>query len=355
MSPWLSNNYEKAAVGGAAVAALGLALFGWFKVGGVPEDFSAVTKGDGNNDPSVAEASLVAKATSSLARKLAWPQGESAGSRAVDLFTGIPLFIARDAPETAVDLITSPPIHPPIPNTWWIEHRLDPGFADSPSRDPDGEGFTNLEEFEGKTNPTDEKSHPPLIAKLKYENDDSLKWSIRPTFPEGENFSFKYADQKDGTLRRNQSGAGVPVKPGEMFFGAEPMKNRFKYLKLDKRREMNKAINQEVDITYAIIEDQKPNKKGTKYEIPAFPESRMDDFAKFDRSAVMTLEAAGNEGKRETIEENTRFGLPFESTSKDYLLKKVTPDEIEVEHTDPKSGEKTLYKGSKGAFPTKAQ
>lgn len=354
MSPWLSKNYEKAAVGGAAVAALGLALLGWFKVGGVQEDFSAVTKGDGNNDPAVADASLVATATASLARKLAWPQGQTAASRAVDLFTGIPLFIARDAPDTAVDLLNSPPIHPPILNTWWIEHRLDPGFADSPSRDPDGEGYTNLEEFEGKTDPTDAASHPPLIAKLRYEGDDSLKWCIRPTFPEGQNFSFKYADQKDGALRKNQSGTGVTVKPGEIFFAGEPMKNRFKYLGLDKRREMNKAINQQVEVTYALIEDQQANKKGTKYEIPAFPESRMDDFAKYDRSAVMILEAAGNEGKRETIEENTRFGLPFDSKSKDYLLKKVTPDEIEVEYTDPKSGEKTLYKGSKGAFPTKA-
>lgn len=353
MSSWLSNNYEKAAVGGAAVAAIGLAALGWLKVGGVQEDFSTLTKGEGKNDPAVAEAPLVAKAASSLARKLAWPQGDADG-RAVDLFTGVPLFIASSAPDVAVDLLKSPPIHPPIPNTWWIEHRLDPGYADSPSRDPDDEGYTNLEEFEGKTDPTDPASHPPFIAKLKYEKDESLKWCIRPTFPEGDNFSFKYADQKDGMLRKNQSGAGISVKPGESFFAAEPMKSRFKYLRLEKRREMNKAINQEVDITYAIIEDQKVNKKGTKYEIPAFPESRMDDFAKFDRSAVLSLEAAGNQGKTETVEENTRFGLPFDAKTKDYLLKKVTPDEIEVEYTDPKSGEKSLYKGSKGAFATKA-
>lgn len=349
MSSWLSKNYEKAAVGGATVVALGLAVLGWSKVGSVTDDFSATTKGDGRNDPSVTDAPLVAKATASLARQLAWNQGDASG-RAVDLFTGIPLFISRDAPETAVDLVTSAPIHDPIPNTWWIEHRLDPGFADSPTRDPDGEGFTNLEEFESKTDPNDPKSHPPLIAKVKYEKDESLKWFVRPTFPEGENFSFKYGDTAGG---KNQSTPGVAVKPGELFFTNEPMKSRFKYLGLEKRMELNKAINLQVEITYARIEDQKPNKKGTIYEIPNFPESRVEDFAKFDRSAVISLEAVGSEGKRQTIMENTTFGLPFDSPKKDYLLKKVTPDAIEVEYTDPKSGEKTTVEIAKGGFPAK--
>jgi hypothetical protein len=351
MSSWLSKNYEKASIGGAAVAALGLALLGWSKVGQVKDDFSAVTKGDGYNDPAVAGAPFVAKGMSSFARKLSWARGETDG-RQVDLFTGIPLFIHHDAPDTAVDLIKGKVIHEPIPNTWWIQHRLDPGFADSPSLDPDGEGFTNLEEFEGKTDPTDAASHPPLIGKLKYEKDESVQWALRPPYVESGSCPFTYKDTKGG---KNKNAAGQAVKPGELFFAAGEPKNRFKFIGLETRSEMNNAIKMVQENTYAKVEDQKPNKKGMLYEYKVgYPEGDVDKWAKFDRSAVLRLEAAGNEGQLETVEENTLFGLPLDNPKKEYLLKKVTPENIEVEFTDPKTGEKTSVSINKGAFPTKA-
>ena len=47
---WLSTNYEKAALGAAAAAALGLAYFGWAKYNSVEENFSEELKGKGNNN-----------------------------------------------------------------------------------------------------------------------------------------------------------------------------------------------------------------------------------------------------------------------------------------------------------------
>lgn len=67
----------------------------------------------------------------------------------------------------------------------------------------------------------------------------------------------------------------------------------------------------------------------------------------------MSLEAAGNEGKTEVIPENTKFGLPFNAKEKNYLLKKVTPEQVEVEYTDPKTGQKTNVTIDKGSFPAK--
>ena len=344
---WFSQNYEKAAIGGAALVAVGFAFLGWLKIGDVEADFSANTKGTGNNDPSIPHADLVPKAVSSLGLNRTWTQAETEG-RAVDLFTGIPLHIARDHPDKPVDLRASGSIHPPIPNIWWIDNGLDPGFADSPSRDDDGDGYTNLEEFKGKTDPKDAKSHPPLIAKLKYEKDDSLNWFIRPGFPDGDNFTFQYGDSLGG---RNRSKTGASVKPGELFFTDGVMKNRFKYLGLERRREMNNAIHMEVEVIYARIEDQLPNKLGVVYEIPQFAEGRIQEFSKYDRSAVLTLEAAGNEGKKETVKENTPFALPFDGPNKDYLLKKVTPEAIEIETTDAATGNKKTTTIRKGSFP----
>lgn len=344
---WFSQNYEKAAVGGAALAAIGFAFLGWLKLGDVPADFSANTKGTGVTDPSIPDADLVPKAIASLALDRTWHQAE-AENRPVDLFTGVPLFIARDHPDKPVDLYTSPPVHPPIPNIWWIEHDMDPGFADSPSRDADEDGFTNLEEYKGKTDPKDAKSHPPLLAKLKFEKVESLNWCVRPGYPEGENFTGTYVDSLGG---KNKTKTGASVKPGEMFFADGVMKNRFKYLGLEKRREMNNAIHMEMEVTYAKIEDQLPNKKGVVYEIPQFAEGRQQEFSKYDRSAVLTLEAIGNAGKNETIKENTPFGLPFDAPKKDFLLKKVTPESIEIEATDGATGNKKTTTIRLGSFP----
>ena len=46
---WLSNHYEKVALGGAVAVALGLAYLGWSKLNSVEEDFASSLRGVGNN------------------------------------------------------------------------------------------------------------------------------------------------------------------------------------------------------------------------------------------------------------------------------------------------------------------
>jgi hypothetical protein len=354
---WFSQNYEKAAIGGAALIAVGFTICGWLKKGNVQADFSANTQGAGNNDPSIPNADLVPKAKSSLGLNRTWVQAE-AENRAVDLFTGIPLHIARDHPDKPVDLRASGSIHPPIPNIWWIDKGLDPGFADAPSRDDDHDGYSNLEEFNGKTDPKDPKSHPPLLDKLKYHTDESVKWFIRPGYQEGVKSPFKYGDDggvgAGGVLsyKNKTKEPATAVAPDEIFFADGVAKERFKYLGSVKRRELNKAINMEVELTFAKIEDQKENKKGIVYEIlHNFPEGDVQKWVQFDRKAVFSLEAIGGEGKEEKIEENTRFGLPFDSPNKDFLLKKVTADGVEIETTEAATGTKKTLTIRKGSFP----
>ena len=158
---WFSKNYEKAALGGAVVLALGTVYLGWSKYESVQADFGTGLKGKGNSNTAVTAADLIPKALASGKRDQSWTQADLAG-RPVDLFTGIPLFVSSKSPETPIDLLnkTEAPVHPPIPNSWWIENRLDPGFADSPSRDPDQDGFSNLDEFNAKTDPNNAKKFP---------------------------------------------------------------------------------------------------------------------------------------------------------------------------------------------------
>lgn len=347
---WFSTNYEKAALGGAAVIALGFLFLGYNKYGGVDEEFAAVLVGDGPSNAAVKDAELISKAKASMKLDRILVQGVD-GARPVDLFTGIPLFVASSAPETPIDISgEGPPVHPPIDNIWWLVNRLDPGFADSPNRDPDGDGFSNLEEFTAKTDPNDPKKFPSLIAKLKFIGDESLAWVIRPGYPsEKGELSFNYLDSQK---RENKTGAANPIAPGGLFFEAGVMKDRFKLLGSEKRMEKSERTNSEMEVTIVRIEDQQENKNKTIYEFPApLPRQRAGDFTKYDRTALFSLEALGQEGKEFKVLENGSFGLPTDSATKNYKVKEVTVDAVTVEYTDAEGGTQSVTI-PKGGTPT---
>lgn len=336
---WFSTNYEKATLGGAAVIALTLGWLGWSKLGSVEEVFATSISGTGNSNPAVQEADLVPKALQSLKLDRTWSQSTD-GERPVDLFTGLVLFVKKDQPDKAIDMLKDAPVHPPIPNQWWIENRIDPGFSDSPQLDPDGDGFSNLEEFHSKTDPNNAKIFPELVAKLSYVKDESLIWVLRPSFESEGKFPITYEDSKN---QKNKTPSGEEVGKGELFFKKGPMQDRFKLAGSETRRQMNPRINMEEEVTIVKIEDQRHNKKGVVYEfLSPLSEERRNEFLQYDRTAVLDLQAIGYQGKEFKIEENMPFALPPDSAKKNYLLKKVTPESITVEYKGPDGSIKSV-------------
>ncbi|WP_411825807.1 Amuc_1099 family pilus-like system protein [Luteolibacter sp. AS25] len=349
---WFSENYEKAALGGGAVIALGLAFAGWQKFSTVDESFSDSARGSGSNDPAVESADSVATAKSSFELKRQWRQGAD-GSRPVDLFTGVPLFVNKNDKSNPVDLIEGSMVHDPIPNQWWIENRLDPGFGDSPERDADEDGFSNLAEFQSETDPNDARDYPPLISKLRYVGDEAVEWYVRPGFAgaNGE-YTFEYGD----SLRRSAKvGAADPIPVGGLFFDEGPIKNRFKFVGSEETKEMNERMKTEVDVTMISIEDQKANKKGTVYKIPAkFRKAEVRNYSHFDRTAVLSLEALGRDGQEFKVEEKTTFSLPPGKDAKEFKIIEVTPEKIIVEITKAE-GDIQLHEILKGSTGPQAQ
>lgn len=344
---WISENYEKAAVGAAILAAAGLAYVGWNRLGSVDLDFGNVPKGlPPQNDPGVKSAGMVAKAKSSFQLKREWNQSDDDG-RAVDLFTGVALFVNKNDKKKPVDLIKGADVHPGIPNSWWIENRIDPGFGNSPLRDADEDGFSNQEEFAANSDPNDPKKYPPLITKLSYLGDESVQWVLRPGFEAGNgSFTFEYGAGNEN----NRIGAANPVPPGGIFFENGAAMGRFKLLGSEKRKVMNEAIQAEEEVTFVRIEDQKPNKNKEVYEIPAmFRKADVAKFARFDRTAVLSLEALGLSGQEFKVEENTSFALPPGDGKKPYSIKQVTPERIVIEFTG-EDGKVQTYEISKGAI-----
>ena len=110
---------------------------------------------------------------------------------------------------------TSRPLHPPVPNAWFLEHNLDlldPGILEE---DPDGDGFTNLEEWQGKTDPNNKDSHPPYSTKLRLEK--YVKQRFRLIFkarPDADSFQIDTVDIKQPTqiLKVGDQVAGTKFK-----------------------------------------------------------------------------------------------------------------------------------------------
>lgn len=343
---WIKTNYEKAALGGAAVVALSLAFLGYSKLSSAADEFTISQKGGkSNNDASIAAATAVKTATESLTSATAWASGSSNG-RSVDSFVGVPVYAKKpvgDAAPEPLDPLDAEPIHPPIPNKWWVETGADPSYGDSPKRDDDKDGFTNEEEFNAKTNPMDAKSLPALVDKVKYAKNNSVMFLLKFTSVIGDNqYQFKYIDSKDRKEYRSGNAGGF-VQPGENLFTDGPAKNRFKLVKTEMRQEKNERTGVVSDVLWAVIEDQKENKKGKLYEVPKRPiDHEIQKFYHYDRDAVLELAAAGHEGKQVTITENHTFSLPFgNDAKKDYLLKEVNDGDLTIEYKDASGQTKT--------------
>ena len=352
----LPKNFEKVLLGVGGVCAIGFAALGFMKLSAVETDFAVTPATSGGDDVAIPEAPATAKAVSSLTSNRQIEAAEAAGDRKVDLFTGIPLFVDKNNLTDPVDPIGgSRVVHPPIPNQWWIETGANMTYADSPQRDDDGDGFSNLEEWEGKSHPVDAKSIPPLINKLAYLKDESIKWYVEFGLESDGKWAPKLLGQMpDKKPFTNRVSAASMLAPGDTFFvDKQPVQNRFKFIGIVQKEVTSPKTNLTQNVNVAEYEDLKPNKKGTKYESQyGLPDAEIDSHAYFDRTAVLDLQAIGEAGKEFKVEEGTTFALPPGAAEKNYLLKKVTPEGIEVEYTDAK-GEKQTATIPKGGTATK--
>jgi hypothetical protein len=117
-------------------------------------------------------------------------------------------------------------VHPPVPNDWLEQFALPIADADVLTQDPDADGFTNLEEWQNHTNPTDKNSHPAFIAKLKLKS-----FAQEP-------FKLVFASWVNDTFALNTSDLKEPtqfLKIGDAIHGT-----KFKIVKFTEKHDTNK-------------------------------------------------------------------------------------------------------------------
>jgi hypothetical protein len=151
-------------------------------------------------------------------------------------------------------------VHPPVPNDWLEQFALPIEEADVLTQDPDTDGFTNLEEWQNHTNPTDKASHPAFIAKLKMKS-----FAQEP-------FKLVFASWVDDTFALNTSDLKEPtqfLKIGDSIRGT-----KFRIVKFTEKHEANK-YGTRVDVSELRVENSETHESLdlVKEKIMISPES----------------------------------------------------------------------------------
>jgi hypothetical protein len=73
----------------------------------------------------------------------------------------------------------SEPLWAPVDNDWWYKNKLDPINPDCRDEDPDGDSFTNVNEFLHKTDPNDEASAPDWPTAVEMVERVELEYQFR--------------------------------------------------------------------------------------------------------------------------------------------------------------------------------
>jgi hypothetical protein len=166
---WIKRNYDQFILALVALVLLVLSAYLINKAVGFQEAFAGI-RGEvvHHNEIPPVDMSALEQAGAAVQSPGRWDLKADQGS----MFVSIPYIVldgSLNDPRTS-----TVPLHPPVPNRWIIDHGLDILDNNVLNEDPDGDGFTNLDEWKNikgdgsdSTDPQDPKSHPPYYTKLR--------------------------------------------------------------------------------------------------------------------------------------------------------------------------------------------
>lgn len=231
-----SGNYEKLVLTISAVICLGAVGYLVWDSQSLAEKLTlrvGISKNLLNPPPTDGVNSIIQR----LTEKVSWVSPEING-KPVPLNKSILLLQKGDQ---LFDLqVPEPMLRPPMTNSFLVSNDL-PNI-ESPnvgSLDPDSDGFTNEEEFNGKTNPKDEKSHPPLTQKLYLKQRITHDYKIKLN-----SSSPPYQVQRTAPDPR----ASKFVSPGDEF-GFDKSVIRFKAISFEPKIKVEPTTGLEKDVS----------------------------------------------------------------------------------------------------------
>jgi hypothetical protein len=151
-------------------------------------------------------------------------------------------------------------VHPPVPNEWFEKYGLPIQDADVLDQDPDGDGFTNLDEWQAGTDPTDPNSHPDYLTKLH------LVSATEEPFP------FIFSSRVGSTFGINSIDQSQPsqfLKVGDVIRGTG-----YKIIKFTEKHARDQ-YGTRTDVSELLLEDQQNHVQLTlvKEKVSTSPQS----------------------------------------------------------------------------------
>src|SRR5881396_156700 len=151
-------------------------------------------------------------------------------------------------------------VHPPVPNDWFEKYALAIEDADVLDQDPDGDGFSNLDEWQGSTDPTKKDSHPDYLTKLHLVSATE------------EPFRYMFSSWVGGTFAINAIDQSEPtqfLKIGDMIHGTP-----FKIVKFVEKHARNQ-YGTNLDVSELVLEHQETKEQLTlvKEKVAMSPQS----------------------------------------------------------------------------------
>lgn len=250
---WIRAHYDRAALLAAALFLLCSALLIMRSVFQFSESFTALPVPP---PPKPAlpppKAVEMEQAAESLHRPAQWTLSGRSG-----LFVPEKHFIdANGLPAT----LQTTEVHPPVPNEWLEEFGLPIADGDVLTQDPDADGFSNLEEWQNHTKPSDKNSHPAFIAKLKMKS--FVQEPFRLVFASwvGDTFAINTNDLKEPTQF---------LRLGDAIRGT-----KFKLIKFTEKYEANQ-YGTKIDVSELTLENRETREQVNlvKEKIMISPES----------------------------------------------------------------------------------
>lgn len=250
---WLRTHYDRVVLIAAAAFLFLCSVLVWQKTAQFQSEFTALqTAPPPNNASPPAKAVELEVAQRKLNQPPQWTFGGRSG-----LFVPEKHFIgANGLPAT----LQTTEVHSPVPNEWLEQFGLPIAEADVLNQDPDNDGFTNLDEWQGRTNPTDGNSHPDYVSKLKLKSATEEPFRMMFSSWMGDTYAINTIDLKQPTQF---------LKKGDTIKGT-----RFKIVGFKEKYQPNK-YGTDVDLSELTLEhlDTKQQLTLIKETIAISPES----------------------------------------------------------------------------------
>ncbi|MCX6974840.1 MAG: hypothetical protein NTZ94_11195 [Verrucomicrobia bacterium] len=164
---WAKKNYDTVVLGVCTALFVFNAAFVYFESSDFISSLPTASEITTNNSTATpAETTAINAAMGITEKPVLWNEKSASNEERGNLFVSR-LFILKG--DKLIDPIESQEqLHPPITNAWLIKFGLNYAAANVKDQDADGDGFTNLEEFNDKSDPKNKASTPPKFTKLRF-------------------------------------------------------------------------------------------------------------------------------------------------------------------------------------------